>query len=168
MADVLFITPYEITSTTIVGGNVDIDKYLPFVKETQLTTIQSLLGTQLYDKILSDVENDTLTGLYLTMFNDYIKPITKYQSVASYILESPLTIGNGGLFTRTYQGVQSVDYKEVERISQIYSSKAQPYIMQFDKWIKLNVNNIPEYKINQDEVNAQSNINLNNGWYFGN
>jgi len=162
---VLFVTPEEITTTTIVGGNVDVDKYIPFVLETQKDTIENLLGTELYDKIISDIENDTLTGLYLELYTDFLKPITKYQSVASYILISPLTLANGGLFRRTYQGIESVDYREVERVSQIYSSKAQMYIDRFNKWIGLN--DLVEYNLNQDEVNPSKNMNLNNGWYFG-
>jgi hypothetical protein len=39
MAELLFITPQEITETTIVGGNVDFDKYVPCILETQLKTI---------------------------------------------------------------------------------------------------------------------------------
>jgi hypothetical protein len=163
---ILFVTPEEITSTTIVGGNVDVDKYLPFVLETQKDTIENLLGSELYDKIITDITNNTLTGLYLELYNDFIKPITKYQSVASYILISPMTLGNGGLFRRTYQGVETVDYREVERVSQIYSAKAQMYIVRFQKWIELNY--LAEYILLQDEVNPSKNVNLNNGWYFGN
>tara|TARA_R110000850_G_scaffold171880_1_gene297202 strand:+ start:292 stop:792 length:501 start_codon:yes stop_codon:yes gene_type:complete len=166
MAELLFITPQEITETTIVGGNVDIDKYTPCILETQLKTIEELLGSELYNKIVNDIEADTLTGDYLILFNDYIKPITKNESVATYILIAPYTLGNGGLFKRTFNGVETIDYKEVERLSQRYSSIAQMYINRFNKWIGLN--ELAEYKIYQDEVNASENINLNNGWYFGN
>lgn len=165
MGELLFLTPEEITSTTIVGGNVDVDKYLPIVLETQLKTVEEMLGSELYNKLISDIENDTLTGDYETLLNDFVKPITKNQSVASYILKSPYSLGNGGLFKRTYNGVETVEYKEVERLSQTYSSTAQIYIYRFNKWIGNNP--LPEYKTYQDEVNASKNINLNNGWYFG-
>ena len=39
------------------------------------------------------------------------------------------------------------------------------YVGRFEKWIEKN--NLIEYKTNQDEVNASKNLNLNNGWYFG-
>lgn len=166
MAELLFITPQEITETTIVGGNVDFDKYTPCILETQLKTIEELLGSELYNKIVYDIENNTLTGNYLILFNEYIKPITKNESVATYILISPYSLGNGGLFKRTFNGVETIDYKEVERLSQRYSSIAQMYVNRFHKWIVLNP--LTEYKTKQDEVNASKNTNLNNGWYFGN
>ena len=40
------------------------------------------------------------------------------------------------------------------------------YVNRFHKWIGLNP--LTEYKTKQDEVDASKNINLNNGWYFGN
>ena len=58
MAEFLFIQPTEITSTTIMGGNVDIDKYLFCIADTQISVIEPLLGTELYDKILADAEAD--------------------------------------------------------------------------------------------------------------
>ena len=175
MAETLFISPKELTEGTILGGNVDVDKYLPFILETQLQTIESLLGTELYDKMIADYGNDitngvfvssNVTGDYLTLLNDYIKPITKYESVASYITISPYTLGNAGVFKRTAENKEVVDYKEVERLSQKYSSIAQMYIGRFEKWITNNT--LEEYKTLQDEVNASKNVTLNNGWYFGN
>jgi hypothetical protein len=165
MPELLFVNPQDLMDNTILSGDVDVDKLKPIILETQLKSIEELLGTELYDKIVTDIEGDVLTGLYETLFNDYIIPITRNQAVASYILISPYTVGNGGMFKRTYNGVETTDYKEVERLSQIYSSTAQMYINRFNKWIRLNP--LTEYKTYQDEVNASVNINLNNGWYFG-
>tara|TARA_R110000796_G_scaffold111147_1_gene222667 strand:- start:136 stop:663 length:528 start_codon:yes stop_codon:yes gene_type:complete len=173
--EILFISPSEMVESTILGGNVGVDKTLPFILETQMQTIESLLGSELYDKMIIDYGNDVLngvftpnnvTGNYLTLLNDYIKPITKYESVASYITVSPYTLGNSGIFKRTADNKETVDYVEVERLSQKYSSIAQMYVGRFEKWILKNP--LSEYKTIQDEVNASKNLNLNPTWYFGN
>ena len=166
MKELLLVEVQTVMTDTILSGNVDVDKLKPIIKETQLKTIEELLGSELYDKLISDKENDTLTGDYLVLLNEYVQPILVNQSAASYILISPYSVGNGGFFKRTYNGVETTDTNEVERISQIYSSTAQMYILRFQKWIDKNP--LPEYKTYQDEVNASKNINLNNGWYFGN
>jgi hypothetical protein len=85
MAELLFIRPEEITATTVLGGNVDIDNYLFCVSKAQLTVIEPLLGTILYDKIIEDIDNDTLTGDYLILFNDFVKPITKHSALAQFL-----------------------------------------------------------------------------------
>jgi len=77
MAEFLFVTPEEMASTTVLGGNVDVDKYIPCVASVQLTIIEPLLGTLLYDKISTDAENDDLAGLYLTLYDDFVVTISK-------------------------------------------------------------------------------------------
>ena len=54
METVLFASPQEITISTIVGGNVDVDKYNMHISDTQVFTIKPLLGSLLYDKIVAD------------------------------------------------------------------------------------------------------------------
>ncbi len=85
MAEFLFITPEELIQGTIIGGNVDVDKYITSVANAQIQVIEPLLGTELYDKIKLDAQNDTLTGLYETLYNDFVKPITKAEATAEYI-----------------------------------------------------------------------------------
>lgn len=163
MAELLFITPQELISGTLIGGNVDVDKYKSVVLETQLRVIEPLLGTLLYDKIVSDIEGGTLDGLYLVLLNEFIKNITKYESCASFIAISPYTLNNGGLYKNSPENVEVVSKKEVDGLSEKYSSIAQMYIVRFNKWISLN--KLIEFNTDQAEVNA-INVNINNGWYF--
>ena len=167
MAELLFITPKEMTETTIMGGNVDVDSYRYCILDVQLKVIEELLGTELYDKIVTDLPGG-LTGLYETMFTDYIQPITKYEACADYISIAPYTVNNGGIFKNAPADKEVVDPKEVDRLSLRYHSRAQMYVGRFHKWMDLNYASIPEYKTNQDDVNASKTQMLNSGWYFGN
>jgi hypothetical protein len=163
MAEILFITPQEMTETTIIGGNVDVDRYTMCILNTQISTIEPLLGSILYNKIKKGLKDGDLKDNYLKIFNDFIKPITKYESCADYIAISQYSLTNAGLFKNKPENVEIVDKKEVEGLSDRYSSMAQMYVNRFNKWIKLN--ELPEYKVHQDEVDAMD-INLNNGWRF--
>lgn len=165
MPRLIFITPQEMSQTTIMGGNVDVDKYVNCIDEVQIRVIKRLLGEELYNKIVSDLESDNLTGLYLKLFTDFVKPITKYESLASYIEISVFSLANNGLTKRTSENANIPTIKEVEWLSSKQSSIAQSYVNEFEKWIGLNKTNIPEYKLIQDGVNAE-NINTNNGWYM--
>lgn len=165
MATLLFISPEELVSTTIIGGNVDRDKFEMNIENVMITVIEPLLGTELYDKIVTDVTAGTTTGLYLTLFNDYIKPITKNQACAEYVTVSGFMITNGGAFKHSPENSELMDKDEKALISTIYSSKADTYIQRFEKWICLNP--LSEYKTSQSEVNASKDISLTAGWYFG-
>ena len=165
MADFLVIQPSEMTETTILGGNVDIDKYLLNIANVQITVLEPLLGTELYDYILAQAEADTLAGDYLTLYTEYVKPIVKHQALAEYVTVSGFMITNGGAFKHTPENAELMDKDEKALVSQIYSGMADTYIQRFLKWICLNP--LAEYKTSQDDVNASKNVSLVAGWYFG-
>jgi hypothetical protein len=162
MAELLFITPQEMTASTILSGNIDVDKMTPCIANVQLTVIEPLLGTLLYDKIIADIEGVGLAGLYLTLYNDFIKPITKNESVAQYIEIASYMIDNGGIYKHTAEGKEVVSLSEAKGIAGMYKSLAQTYIQRFQKWICKN--NLTEYKTFQDEVNAKKDTNTMYGW----
>jgi hypothetical protein len=165
MAIVLFITPKEIAEGTILDGNVDTDKYLPCIESAMDEKIQTVLGSELYDKLYSDIDNDIpLTGLYLEMFVKFVKPMTKYESVAEFIMISPYSVSNYGTVKRTGEGVESVDESSVIRLSDTYHSKAQTYITRFKEWVSINP--LDEYKTSQDGVDASTGVNFNGGWFL--
>ncbi len=161
MAEFLFITPEELIQGTIIGGNVDVDKYITSVANAQIQVIEPLLGTELYDKIKLDAQNDTLTGLYETLYNDFVKPITKAEATAEYIEISSYILDNGGLYKHQSDNAEIVDKEETQFLAGKYHALAQMFVQRFEKWICKN--HIEEYKTTQDEVNAQ-NIKLTAGW----
>ena len=146
MAEFLFITPEELKSTTILGGNVDPDKFLFSIANTQIITIEPLLGSILYDKIKAEAAADPvgLTGKYLTLYNEFVKPITKNQALAEYIEISSFMISNGGAFKHSPENAETMSKDEIMMLSQKYSSIADMYVLRFEKWICKNP--IPEYK----------------------
>ena len=164
MAEVLFVTPADIAATTILGGNVDPDKIVPNIAFAQLSVIEPLLGSELYDKILADFTSDTLAGDYKILFDDYVHPITLNESLAEYIEVSNFMVDNGGTFKHSAENRENTTKDDTQFLAGKYHALAQMYVGRFNKWIGLNM--LPEYKTWQDEVNAQ-NVELKSGWYFG-
>ena len=162
MAELLFITPQEMTSSTILSGNTDTDKYLFCILQVQLTTIEPLLGSELYDKIKTDKENDDLADLYLELYTEFVKPITKNEALAQYIEIASYMVDNAGIYKKSGENVELVDKSEVVYLAEKYKSLAQMYVQRFNKWICKNP--LSEYKTSQEEVNALKDINLKAGW----
>lgn len=165
MAELLFIQPSEITKTTVLGGNVDIDKYQFCIYDTQITFIEPLLGTELYDKIIADVTATTITGDYETLYDEYVKPITKNEALAKYIEVSSYMLDNGGLFKHQPDNAEIVDKDEAQFLAGKYHAIAQMYVQRFEKWICKNP--LDEYKTSQDDVNASKYMKATGGFYFG-
>ena len=162
MAELLFITPQEMASSTILSGNIDIDKFRFCIANVQLTVIEPLLGSELYDKIVADKTGAGLTGKYLTLFDDFIKPITKHESVAQFIEIASYIVDNGGIYKHSAEGKEVVDKQESQFLAGKSKAMAQMYVQRLNKWFDYNV--LPEYKTFQDEVNAIKDINLLTGW----
>jgi len=98
MAKALFISRNDLVNKTSLGGNVDADKFLQFVEFAQETHIQNYLGTDLYNKIASDIAASTLSGVYQTLVTNYVKPMLIHYAMAEYLPIASFTIGNGGVF----------------------------------------------------------------------
>ena len=165
MAIFLFVQPSEIAESTLIGGNVDIDKYAYTIELVQISVIEPLLGTELYDYIVSGATASTLAGDYLTLYTDYVQKIVKYQAVAEILDTHSYVVDNSGIIKNTPVNAEVVSKEEVQFLSQKYSAIAQMYVQRFKKWICKNI--ITEYKTIQDEVNAERYIKLTGGWYFG-
>ena len=161
MAEFLFITPEELIQGTIIGGNVDVDKYITSVANAQVMVVEPLLGSELYDKIKTDAQANTLTGLYATLYTEFVKPIAKAEATAEYIEISSYILDNGGLYKHQSDNSEIVDKEEAQYLAGKYHAMAQMYVQRFEKWISLN--DLTEYKTYQDEVNAQD-IKLTAGW----
>ena len=98
MAKVLFIQAKDIKEFTASSGSVDVDKILPHLYKSQTIEVQRLLGTKLYDKLISDITAGTLTGNYQTLVETYIKPILIHYAMMYALPYLSVTISNGGVY----------------------------------------------------------------------
>lgn len=163
--EVLLIKPEEITKFTPLGGNVDIDKYLPVVFDVQVTVIEPLLGETLYNKIKDDFQNNLLTGDYLTLYTNYLKPILRHQCFAEYVEIGSYVVSNGGIFKHQPANSTIVEKSEIQYLAQTQRTKAQMYIERAEKW--LCKNHLPEYTTYfQDEIVHKQSVKVSSGWHL--
>jgi hypothetical protein len=123
----LFITPKEISTTTVLGGNVDIDKYQFIIESVQVSVIEPLLGTELYDKVRAEAEAETITGDYLTLYTEFVKPITKNEALAEYIEVATLMVTNAGIFKNAPENTESPSNTEIQTLADKYHGLGQLY-----------------------------------------
>ena len=139
MAELLFIQPSDMTETSVMGGNIDYDKITFHISFVQLSVIEPLLGTELYDKIIADITGSTLTGIYQTVFDEFVKPITKNIAIAEFIEVSSYTLDNGGLFRTAPENTTEVDKEEAQFLAGKYRAAGQLFVVRFSvECIKVN------------------------------
>ena len=161
MAKAIFISRDDIVKKTALGGNVDADKFLQFVEIAQETHIQNYLGTELYNKISTDILASNLTGDYLELNTTYVKPMLIHLALSEYLPWAAFTIANGGVFRHSSENSQNASKNEVEYLANKARQNAQHYIDRFISYMNYNASTkFPEYYTNSNgDVRPQRNEN---------
>jgi len=151
----LWLKENDIPSLTSFAGNIDSDSLKPFIFIAQTTDLKRVLGLLLYEKINTDYIADTLSGVYLTIFDNYVIDMLVYFSCSHYIAMNSSKVSNNGIIKTE----QSTDLKEIDRLSARYNQLANSVMVSFQEYM-VDID-IPEYGKNcEDKV--KTNI---IGWY---
>jgi hypothetical protein len=148
MATALFIKREDLVRSTALGGNVDTDKFIQWIKVAQEIHIQNYLGTDLYNKISSDIIASTLSGNYLTLVNTYIQPMLIHFAMMEYLPFAAYTIANGGVFKHNSENSTSVEKGEVDFLVEKERKIAEYYTQRFVDYMSFNQDLFPEYNSN--------------------
>lgn len=152
MATALFITREDLVRNTALGGNVDTDKFVQFIKIAQQIHIQNFLGTQLYNKISADILAGTLSGDYLDLVNDYVQPMLIHYAMVEYLPWAAYTIANKGVYKHGSENAQNVDKEEVDFLVGKEQKIADYYSRRFLDYMSFNAaSKFPEYYTNSND-----------------
>ena len=141
----LFISREEIVKFTALNGNIDKDKFVQFIKIAQDTHIYNYLGSKLFKKIYNDITAGTLAGDYVSLLNDYIKPMVIHWSMVEVLPFIGYQIANKGMFKHNSENATAVDKSEVDFLIEKERQIAQNYSQKFIDYMQVNYAKFPEY-----------------------
>jgi len=150
MAQALFISRDELVKYSALNGNIDSDKFLQWIKVAQDIHIQNYLGTKLYNKINTEIVNNTISGVYLMLLNTYIKPMLIHWSLVEYLPFAAYTIANKGVFKHGSENSTNVEKSEIDFLVEKERSIAQNYTRRFIDYMTYNQSSFPEYNSNSN------------------
>ena len=146
MAFGLLITRNDIIKNTPLGGSVDADALLPFIRTAQEKYILNLLGTILYDKLQDDVEAQTaFTGYYETLVEEYVKPTLIWYACVEYIPFSAVQFKSNGSVKQNSETGASPSKTEVDYLLNKALNNADYYSTRLQDYLIANSSNIPEF-----------------------
>jgi len=151
MAQALLISRKDIVKFTAMNGNVDTDKFIQFVKIAQDIHIQNYLGTDLLDKIESDIIASSLTGDYLSLVTDYVKPMLIHWAMVEYLPFAAYSVANKGVYKHTSENASNVEKEEVDFLIEKERDLAQYYTDRFISYMSFNNSSFPEYNTSSNE-----------------
>jgi hypothetical protein len=101
MENTLLISESKLKRFTDINNNLDVDLISSVIREAQIIHITRLLGSKLYDRIISDVQSDSLTGDYKTLVDNYVQDALIYWSYYEALETIYLRPRNAGLIKPT-------------------------------------------------------------------
>jgi len=165
MSKALFVTRHDISVFTAANGNIDNDKILPFINQSQDIHIQNYLGTDLYNKIQADIVGSTLVDPYLSLLNDYIKDMLLHWTMVEYLPYAGVNIANGGIYTKNPENSTALTKEHVDYLIQKSESTAQFYTRRFRDYMINNAASLfPEYYSNSQSDMYPDDVAENQSW----
>ena len=166
MAEALLIERADLVKFTVVDGNVDTDKFIQFVKIAQDIHIQGYLGTDLLNKLKSEIEAGTLSGNYLSLLTTYVKPMLIHWAMVEYLPFAAYTVANKGVYKHTSENSTDVTKSEIDFLVEKQRITAENYSQRFVDYMSFNQASFPEYNSNSgSDVYPKHNSNIG-GWYL--
>jgi len=152
MQNTLLISEAKLKRFTDINNALDVDLISSVIREAQIVHITRLLGTKLYDKIISDVDNDTLSGNYKTLVDDYIQDALLYWSYYESLETIYLRPRNAGLVVpQGGENNAAADIALYDKKRQSVKNKAEYFSERLVDYMAFNEAAYPEYNQNVND-----------------
>ena len=152
MTTTLILSETKLRQFTDLNDSVDSSLLKNAVREAQDISLQRIIGTKLYNKILSDIDASTLTGNYQTLVDDYIADFLLYAAYYEALEAIYIRPRNNGLLTPT-GGENSI---EVDR--SLFNVKRQNVQNKMEYYAERLTNYIAEEQTLFPELNSANKL----------
>jgi hypothetical protein len=136
--NILMISVQMLKDRTAVHDNIDEKLVFPEIKAAQDMYILPLCGSALYNKLLADINANTLTGNYKVLVDDYI-----IDTLANYVIsELPLGLTyqfwNKGVSQKTTDNSIAPSMTDLFSVASKYKRRAEEYAQRMRLYLRQN------------------------------
>ena len=137
------------------------------ILEAQEMDILPLLGEILYERILDDIDTDSLAGEYKTLVETYLAPVLAYRVYQRLIYALGFKVAEGNVYRSQSENGAAVTNTDLSLLSRNAAKIAENYSDRLVNWLCNRTSAIPEYiQFDQDKVGRYRN-NIYNGLSLG-
>ena len=149
MATILFLSPQFIANNTTLNDQVEQNLLKSPIQVAQDKYAENYLGTRLYKKLLSDIEDDDLSGNYLTLFDDYVVHMILWWTMVEAYPYLYVKHDNGTLAVRTGDNFSPVTEEQYQMLINTARNNAQMYTERMIRYLCDNSSLFLEYTSNE-------------------
>lgn len=154
--NILLISDEILKDRTAIHGNIDPKLLYPEIKTAQDMYIEPILGSALYNKILTDVEAGSITGDYKSLLDDYIIDCLLYYTLAGLPEVISYQFWNKGVVRKVGDNTELPSMSDLITISDKYRVKAEYYGQRLNRYLKAKSTTtfLPEYLSPGDTIDT--------------
>ena len=145
----LYISATRIKKDTALGGSVDDNIIMPYILLAQDMFILPVLGTDLDNKLKSDIQGGSLTGAYKTLVETYIQPALvqfAFQELAPFLRLR--FVNNAIVIMGATDQSDSASYEDIKPLIDRSKDAGEFYRQRLIDYIRNNTSSFPEYSTN--------------------
>lgn len=157
MTKVFLIDETTLKSDTPLGDNVASENIRPAIETAQDIYLQQLIGSELLDRLYSDIANDKLEGHYKELVDEHVTNYLKYKVLSEITIPLAYKYRNAGVVQANGDHYQQTTLRDAQLVSSHYDLRANFYAERMSKFLCANSDKFPEYKSTRDNADIKAN-----------
>ena len=152
MNNILLVPPDDLKKYGLITSNVDVYYINPCIISAQDIDLQQLIGTKLYKRLLSEIENReadpenyVIPEDYQTLLTDFIEPYLLQMVQSIMCVSEYAQFRNNGMSIPTGEYDMKASLSECQYLKNYFEGKAKFYSERIIKYLKANTNLYPEF-----------------------
>lgn len=151
MTNVLLVSEDYIKTNSTLSDNY-FGKYLtPAIIEAQDMALQTILGSCLYNKILTIVEDGTIKDLenaaYKGLLDEVIQPYLLYKVLSNSVFYANIKLANMGTVVSNDEHIVNLSQKDIDLIEHNFINKCDFYARRLQEYLLNNSSSFPELDV---------------------
>lgn len=162
---VLLISEKQLKETSIIENNVDSKVLSKVIQSVQEIQLKSILGTTLFNDLLSNVELSIVSGVTLSdsqseLLNDYIVPFMTYAVISDFLVINHYKVTNKGVLKLGDDNAESVSSTDLEYLKNYYDNYKSQFKKNLIDYLNKNSMVTETGKVDKDVTSTSI------GWYL--
>jgi hypothetical protein len=159
----LMISVDYLRDNTSINGNTDSELLEPFIVMAQNVHIEKVLGTALFNDVISNIQAVTIAGDNKTLLDNYIQPCLLQWALYESLPFINYKLTNKAITTKSSDNSDSVELSELKYLRGTVRDIAEYYSQRVTDYLKTNIALFPLYLNPGSTIDS---IKPNNSSYF--
>lgn len=157
-----FISEEKLKQNSLINENVDDKIIRPLLIMVQDMYIQPAIGSGLYNELIDQIDNSTLTAANTTLITDYIQSSVIWWIMAEAPMSMTYKFRNKGVQTQNSDNSSPASIEDLISVADNYKYKAEWYTKRLSNFLYANSTTYPLFL---NAGNAYDTIHSNNQIY---